>query len=482
MSSAAEADLRQRLAEAEETLRAIREGEIDALLVRGAESDEVFHLGGGGDSYRAFMEAMDLGAAAIDAEGGLIYANASLAALLGRPFEELQRDGLKNAMGAAAGLVSDLTAKAAAGRHSAQVVLGPEERRRHVVVTAARLPLSFGDGVALTFTDITERVEAAAMDEAERLGRAIMASANEAVVVCDRRGVITHANAAAQELLETSPVGQRFDEAFALSFAPGAGVMEAGDVPAVALAGSSLRGLEAAVLSKARVEDLLISAAPLRQAGGAIGGCVITLVDLSERKALEKRQALVLRELDHRIKNMLTLVLSISARTLSTSESMAEFNERFTNRISALAATQNLLAERAGAGLVVQDLLQMEVEPYLGPQSGRLALSGLETPVSREAATAIGLVFHELVTNAVKYGALSNEAGQVEVRGRRTPLGLEIVWREVGGPAVTPPQHRGFGHTVIARGLGHSAGAPTRLEFPPQGVVCVMVISDRDLA
>jgi two-component sensor histidine kinase len=472
-------DLKRRLAEAEQTLHAIQRGDADAVIVHGAGRDEVFHLVGGAEPYRAFMEAMDLGAAALDEANVLLYANTALAALLQCSPEILQRDGLFAALGQpAATLVADVLHGADEARRSTQIAIATPGGRRHLVVNAAPLSLGFGVGRALTFTDITERVAAAAAEEAERVGRAIMASANEAVVLCDAEGRVTHANPAVLRILDASPVGLRLQDALPLSFAAGAGALATEDLVAVSLGGGSLRGLEATVLGEAKVRDLMVSATPLRHADGAVGGCLVSLIDLSERKALEKRQALLMRELDHRMKNMLMLVQSISSRTLATSRDLPDFKGRFMQRIEALAATQDLLARRAWEGLSIQDLVDVELAPFASLGARRVALDSLSVEVGREAAVALGLVFHELVTNAVKYGALSNDAGTVVIAAARVADGLEITWREQGGPPVAgPPKRHGFGQTVIARGLGHSASAPTQVEFRPEGVFCRMTLS-----
>jgi PAS domain S-box-containing protein len=472
-------DLERRLAEAEETLRAIREGEVDALLVRGAQADEIFHIGGGGESYRAFMEAMESGAAALGEDGRLIYANASLAGLLRQPVETLLGRSLPDVLDEnAAGPVTRLLDQARTSRQSTQMSIERSGSQRHVVVAAAPLPLDFSLGWAVTFTDITDRVEAAAAEESERLGRAIMASANEAVLVCDTDGIISHASSAVLDIVSQSPVGQRFEDVFSLGFGPGAGPMTADDVVAVAVSGSAIRGIEADLLGNSRVRDVLVSAAPLRQAGGITRGCIITLMDLTERKAIEKRQSLLMRELDHRMKNMLALVQSISARTLASARDLTDFGERFSKRIAALATTQDLLAERAWTSLSVAALLEGELAPYVSPRSPRLVLRDLTAEISRDAAVALGLVFHELVTNAVKYGSLSSERGLLEVTATRVEDGnLRVTWRETGGPSVTPPSRRGFGQTVISRGLGHSAAAPTEVLFEPTGIVCHITLS-----
>lgn len=476
-----DADLRRRLAEAEETLRAIREGEVDALVVRGAEQDEVFALGGQ-DSYRAFMEAMDIGAAAVDASGHLIYANAALCSLLGRSAKDLQQDGIFAALGDnAAAQVRQLIDEAESNRRSRQVALPCAGGFCHVEVTVAPLSLGFGRGHALTFTDVTERIEAAAAHESDRIGRAIMASSNEAVVVCNRGGLITHANAGVRQFHEGVAVGKRFDEAFPFAFSLSSGLMGGRDLIDVALAGSAVRGVDATLNLDGQVQDVQLSAGPLRQSGETIGGCIVTMADVSHRRATEKRQALLMGELTHRVKNTLTLVMSIANRTISGAKDLGEFRTTFARRLEALAATHNLLAEGAWDGLTLEELITAELAPYVSAGSDRVTLEEIDVKIAPDMAVALGLILHELVTNAVKYGALSNDAGRVTIRAAIFGPDVEIVWQEDGGPTVVAPEKMGFGQTVIARGLGQSGHQPTKVEFRPEGLVCRMYLS-RDKA
>jgi len=471
-------ELRRRLAEAEETLRAIREGEADAVVISSADQDTIFALAGGDESYRALMEAMDIGAIALDAESRLLYANSAFCALLGCDAGALQRDGLERHLGStSADIVNRAIVQARQGRHQTQFVHTHLGRVRHLVLTAAPLPLAFGQGSALTFTDVTARVEAAAAEESERIGRAVMASVNEPVIVCDRRGIIINANAAVATLIDHDPVGKRFDEAFPLEFPLGSGVMHADDLVAIGTDGNAVRSLEASAPFVEPPKDLLVSVAPLRLPGQAVGGCAITLIDLSERKAAEKRQALLMRELDHRVKNTLTMVLSISSRTIAGSTDLADFRQRFTSRLQALAATHSLLADAEWGGLNLASLIQAELAPYVSSTGPRLLLDGLDITVPPDTGIALGLAIHELATNAVKYGALCCESGRVEVTGR--PLGpgrLEVVWTERGGPPVTTPETHGFGQTLIARSLKRGEGTGATVAFEPEGVVCHMVV------
>ncbi|SFS11944.1 sensor histidine kinase [Sphingomonas jatrophae] len=471
-----EAELRRRLDEAEETLRAIRDGEVDALVVRGEDEDEVFALGAQ-DSYRAFMEAMDIGAAALDAEGRLIYANAALCELLGHSARELQQHGIFGVLADPAGsIVRDLIREAAAHRRSRQMALPCRSGQVHVEVTAAPLSLGFGEGVALTFTDVTERIEAAAALESDRIGRAIMNSSNEVVVVCDAAGLITHANAGVRQLHDGVAIGQPFDQAFPLDFSLGSGLISGTDLIDVALAGTSVRGVGATLTLDGRMRDVLLSAGPLRRSGETIGGCIVTIADVTEQRATEKRQALLMAELTHRVKNTLTLVMSIANRTISGAKDLPDFRTAFARRIEALAATHALLLEGGMGRLTLAELIAAELAPYVSVGSERVRLSDVDVRVTPDTAVALGLILHELVTNAVKYGALSNDQGTITISTAAAGQATEIVWREDGGPTVVPPEKMGFGQTVIARGLGQSAAQPTQVSFRPEGLECRMFV------
>lgn len=472
-----EGDLRRRLADAEETLRAIREGDVDALVVRGEQQDEIFALGGQ-DSYRAFMEAMDIGAAALDSEGKLIYANSALCSLLGRSPTELQSEGIYPALGeTAARRVGELVGEAANNRRSRQVALPCARGSCHVEVAVAPLSMGFGHGHALTFTDVTERIEAAALHESDRIGRAIMASSNEAVIVVNRDGRITHANAGVRQFYEGGLIGHAFDHAFALDFPISSGLMSASDLIEVALAGTALRSIEAQFPNGQQAQDVLVGAGPLRQADDVIYGCIVTMTDVTERKAIEKRQTLLMSELTHRVRNTLTLVMSIANRTITGAKDLAEFRSSFSNRLQALAATHNLLAVGVWDALTLEELLTAELAPYVSIGSERIQLEGGNARVSADTAVALGLIFHELVTNAVKYGALSNENGTVSIRALREDYAVKIVWQELGGPVVVHPEKMGFGQTLIARGLGQG----TKVEFLPEGVVCTMSVPNEKI-
>lgn len=483
------ADLRRRLDEAEETLLAIRNGEVDALVMRDGVGEDVFTIGGDAESYRKFIEAMEPGAAAVDNAGRLLYANAALCGLIGAPLATLQGRRLADCFAeGTGGAIADLIDGLSNGRRSAEIAVSAADGRgdgpRHFTVAAMPVRLGTVNGLAVTFTDLTERVRAEQAERAEQVAKAIIASANEAVLVCDRTGIITHANLAADQLADGPLIGHDFDEVVPLGFPFGTGLMGGGDLIALAAAGGSIQGIEVVARAAPKVQDYLVSAAPLQIAPGQITGCVLTMVDLSARKAAEKQQLLLMRELDHRVKNTLALVLSISNRTLSIEDTLEGFQTAFTARIQALAATHTLLAQKSWSNLLLRDVLAAEVAPYADERSGRVRFVDVDVDLAPRSAIALGLIFHELATNAVKYGALSAEAGIVTVRiSGRSPDrdALRLIWSESGGPIVTGPRRHGFGRTVIARSLGYSPNGAADLAFPADGIVCTIDIPSEDL-
>lgn len=472
-------ELRRRLEEAEETLRAIREGEIDALVIRRAQEEEILTLEGP-ESFRSFMEAMNLGAAALDSSLRLIYANRALADIFGTSPEALQAAGLFAALdGESASRLRAVAEAARAGRESTELRIRSEGSDRHLLATATPLQLGATSGIAVTFTDLTERLRVAQAEAAEQAARAIITSANEAVVVCDADGIITHINPAVHALCGGAPVGRAFEDALVFAFPETAPFRCGRDLLEAVRSGDSVRGVEAALPEAPQVKDVLISAAPL--VGVSAGGCVVTLVDLSQRKAAERQQALLLGELDHRVRNTLALVLSISTLTGHNARTVDEFQRAFVARIEALAATHTLLSRKAWSGLSIADVVAAELAPYVRVETGRLAITGLDVTVTPQAAVALGLIFHELATNAVKYGALSNQEGHITIAGSRGADGaLGISWNERGGPPVSPPTRSGFGRTVITRSLSYSDGF-AEMHFPSDGVVCTIRLPRGDL-
>ena len=209
---------------------------------------------------------------------------------------------------------------------------------------------------------------------------------------------------------------------------------------------------------------------------------------LAEREAAAQRQAMLLHELNHRVKNTLATVQGIAGQTLRADTNPEAARRAFLARLLALAKTHDLLTATNWSGSRVRDVILAELVPF-GDEArpGRVMLDGPEVRLTPNATVALGMAIHELVTNAVKYGSLSVPGGRVAVAwsvpGLREPVAagarprLHMTWTELGGPSVAPPSRRGFGSRLIERGLARELGGTARIEFAPEGVRCVMDLS-----
>ena len=211
---------------------------------------------------------------------------------------------------------------------------------------------------------------------------------------------------------------------------------------------------------------------PIAGSDGESVGVFIEGSDVTDRVLGDRQQKLLLDELNHRVKNTLFTVQAIADQTLRTNTDPASFNTDYQARLTSLSATHNLLTATNWVSADLQEIAQLEFRPF-GPERYRLAGSPVALPPN--PALAMGLLFHELATNAAKYGALAGGAGKVEVvwRVRKLDHGreLQIDWTEHDGPPVSPPTRRGFGSRLIERSLGHLHGEAT-LNYAPDGVRC----------
>ncbi len=468
-----EAELRRRLLEAEETLRAIREGEVDALVVGQTDHPQVFAIGSDAETFRTFLDVMETGAAAVDDRGRVMYNNATFATLLGHD-GELQGADLATLLDAEMGLAPLLAANSPAP-HSLEVTIHTATGPRYLRVSSKPLSIGTVTGHAVTLTDMTARIAAERAEESERTAQAILSAANEPVLVCDAAGNILHGNLAFRALCGGDPTGEPLETALPLRLSDDR-FASLSDLVRTVTSGLPIRGAEASLARGEGNIDFLLSAAPL--AIGTGDGCVVTLTDISPRKAAERRQLLMMNELDHRVKNALAMVVAVCRRTLRNARTLDEFGTSFIDRVRALAATHNLLAKNAWKGLTIQSVATAELTPFIGSGTNKVEMSGLERVISAEAAIALGLIFHELATNAVKYGALSTDGGTVRIRlVPRDGAGRTVLeWSESGGPVVERPSQDGFGTTVITQSLQFAPDGEATITFAPEGVRCLMTI------
>ncbi len=202
-------------------------------------------------------------------------------------------------------------------------------------------------------------------------------------------------------------------------------------------------------------------------------------LDITDRKKAEERQKLLLDELNHRVKNTLATVQSIAAQTRRFAADQDDFDRQFFARVQALAHAHDLLTEASWEGASLTDVVARTLSPHLGAgEASRVSLSGPPVRLGPNAAVTLNMAFHELATNAAKYGSLSVEHGRVEVHWRAVggaiPEAIEIHWLESGGPSVEPPRRRGFGSRLIEQGLARELAGETKLVFDGDGLSCRM--------
>ena len=193
------------------------------------------------------------------------------------------------------------------------------------------------------------------------------------------------------------------------------------------------------------------------------------------REAAFDQQSLLMAELDHRVKNTLANIQAVVRHTKAGASTLEDFAQGLERRIGAMAHAHRLLANSRWQGASVRSLVEEELAPF---RAGKNAcLTGESVLLTPAAALAFNLVLHELVCNAVKYGALSTLDGCTHIDWQRQDNGsLTFCWKERGGPPVTPPTHKGFGSVVIARSLRHELQGTSSLRFEPDGVACVITI------
>ena len=223
----------------------------------------------------------------------------------------------------------------------------------------------------------------------------------------------------------------------------------------------------------------LTQVAPLRDETGRIVRWFGTNTDVSRQQRDEEHLRLMVNELNHRVKNTLATIQAITALTLRAEEDPARVRETLTSRILALSRAHDVLTDEQWSGADLGEIAALAAAPYPSDDGEvRLRMHGPPVRLPPKTAIAVALAFHELATNAAKYGALSTEAGRVDLNwsvssaesGRR----LRISWRESGGPPVRKPRRTGFGTRLIERGLAADLNGKVEIDYAPDGVRCTI--------
>ena len=326
--------------------------------------------------------------------------------------------------------------------------------------------------------DITERKHAEA--ETARMA-AVAAASHDALFGATPEGYIEAWNPAAERLFghtTAEAIGQHIH----ILAAP-ADRSEQDGFLVRACAGEAIPPYHARRLRKdGTFVDVSIALGPVKAPNGSVIAISVAMHDISDQKEWEARQRLMTRELAHRVKNSFAILQAILRSTLKTSPNPEDFAAKFSGRLHSLAAAQDILTANdwkgAELGALVRHLLLLYIV-----EGERLVISGPEVNLPAEYAVPFGLIFNELATNALKYGALSTPNGKIELNWRieknaNAGTILNLTWRERGGPKITSLDTRGFGSTLIERSL---AGAKVERLFDAEGFICMIELKLKPL-
>jgi two-component system, chemotaxis family, CheB/CheR fusion protein len=331
------------------------------------------------------------------------------------------------------------------------------------------------DGVVITFVDITERKR---QEDARARLAAIVDSSHDAIISEDLEGIITSWNRGAEQLYGYT--AQENDGRPIAVLVPPDRPDDAAELLARIRRGDRIDRYETVRRRKdGSLVQVSLTVSPVKNAEGGIIGASKIVQDITERKNAEALQALMAEELNHRVKNTLATVQSIVAQSLKENSDV-ETRKMLDARLVALSRTHDLLARGSWERASLRDLVLQELEPYRADDGTRFVVDGPEFGLRPNAAVVLGMVFHELATNAAKYGSLSRPAGQVRVTwdilNDSEPGMLRLNWAETGGPPVEKIARKGFGSVLIERGLSLELDGNAELEFDPSGLVCTIEI------
>jgi len=250
-----------------------------------------------------------------------------------------------------------------------------------------------------------------------------------------------------------------------------------GDIEAVAEGGEPI---ERRVKRSDGSARYLMRILPFREESGAIEGVVVTFVDVTGLVEAEEHQRVLVAELNHRVRNMLTVVVALAKQTLTGDRPTRDVREAFIGRVQSMANVYTLISRENWHDVGLRDLVQVELEPYW-EEAGRIAVEGPAVMCRPTTALALSLVVHELATNAAKYGALSDGEGSLAVRWTVEGETLVVEWCETCGRGFEPPGDKGLGSKLIERQIKSFPGASMELELAREGLQARFAIPLGDL-
>ncbi|MFW5661426.1 MAG: PAS domain-containing protein, partial [Oceanicaulis sp.] len=319
--------------------------------------------------------------------------------------------------------------------------------------------------------DITEQVGARDMlENAQAELRKVLDRTLALVAVIDVNGRVADLNAAARSLFgvdRDAAIRAPFETMLWVSDEDSSALV--GEAVALAVAGQGVRfDVEfRAASGKTGVLDLMLS--PEKDARGRVRRVVASAFDITERTEAAERIELLLQEVNHRSKNLLGLVQAVARQTRGAD--LGDFRNKFQRRLAGLSAAQDLVTAHDWGDVELADLVENQVGAFSHEIGARIRLDGPRgVMINARAAQSLGMALHELVTNAAKYGALSNREGEVKLSWRQSEDGLSISWVEAGGPEVSAPTASGFGSLVIDTVVADALCGDVTLDYAADGL------------
>jgi PAS domain S-box-containing protein len=216
---------------------------------------------------------------------------------------------------------------------------------------------------------------------------------------------------------------------------------------------------------------LRVTKTPLIDQAGEVIGLAGISIDITREKEAERQAALLLRELNHRVKNTFAIVQAAARNAFSKLPGGREACEEFEGRLVVMAKAHELLSNADWTGADLKEVLQQTLAPHRDG-GRRVHISGPAVELAAQTALALSMIVYELCTNATKYGALSNDAGRVTIEWSLNEKVVVLTWTERDGPRVRVPTHPGFGTSMIRRALSHDPRARVDVTYAPEGVIC----------
>lgn len=364
-------------------------------------------------------------------------------------------------------------------RHLRQVIDGASDDGSGPTSSALDRNAADGwsEGAALHL-DLADFVEANAFRES------VLASSGDCIKVLDLDGRLLFMNRGGTGLMEVSDPASVLGLDWPATW-KGAAALLARDGFDTACRGTAARFRGDAATFAGTMKHWDVQLMPIKDRDGRVSQVLVSSRDITEQKRIEEQRELLAGELNHRVKNILAMVVAIAHQTLRAPATIESAAEAFTDRIAALGEAQSLLTSSTWNSADIGVVIAVALAPHRSSED-QFVVGGPSIELEPSRALSLALATHELATNAAKYGALSRDGGRVQVKWDIVPAEdgdhLSLEWREEGGPTVVSPKARGFGTRLIERALAAEFRGNVRIDFEDQGVICRLLAPMKGLS